>query len=186
MIHQRSKVDLGSMMLKIFVCAILILPSLFSCSKEPTAPGPFTLYVDNKTKYNYEIFVNGKYKEDVEEYTKQNIGRFEQDGHTYLQAKTDGYTDFDTFVVNIENDSYTWTLVVSSFTLYVENNTNENVHIYVAYTFGGLCPKGEKLTMGDFPQTETTFLEAYGHYHYWYTVVRTIGKDEYTWSLIIN
>jgi len=47
MIHQRSKVDLVSMMLKILVCAIFILPSLFSCSKEPTASVPFTLYVDN-------------------------------------------------------------------------------------------------------------------------------------------
>jgi len=189
MIHQRSKMDLVSMILKFFVCAIFILPSLFSCSKKPTASAPFTLYVDNKTEYNYEIFVNGKYKENVEEYTKQNIGSFAQDQSAHLQAKTDGYTDFDAFVTNIGNDTYTWTLTVSSFILYVDNITNEDVQIFVAYTYAGLCPQGEKMCMGDFPQTETTFLEAYGPPspgHYWHNVIRTIGKDEYTWTLLID
>jgi len=99
MIHQRSKVDLVSMMLKLFVCAIFILPSLFSCSKESTAPDPFALYVDNKTEYNYAIFVNGEQEEDVEEYTKKYIGHFAQGQSAHLQAKTDGHTDFDAFVV---------------------------------------------------------------------------------------
>jgi hypothetical protein len=176
-------------MLKLFVCAIFILPSLFSCSKEPTAPSPFTLYADNKTKYNYAIFVNEEHEEDVEKYAKKYIGYFAQDQSVHLQAKTDGYTDFDVFVANIENDSYTWTLIVSSFTLYVENLTNEDVQIYVAYTYAGICPQSEKLCMGDFPQTETTLMEAYGPFspgHYWCNIIRTIGKDEYTWTLRID
>ena len=46
-------------LIKYFLSYIFILILLFlSCSKEgPTALGPFTLNVDNQTKYDYDVYV---------------------------------------------------------------------------------------------------------------------------------
>lgn len=175
--------------IKILLYIVISLFLFVSCSKDVTEPKPFQLYVDNKTDYNYKIFVNGEYKETVDSLTKKSIGSFDGAVSNHLQAKTGGFTDFDASIDEVNGSTYTWTLELSSFTLCIDNKTNEDVAIYVAYTYAGICDQGEKHCMGEFPQAETSLLEAYGPYppgHYWRKIMRTIGKDKVEWSLNIN
>lgn len=173
-------------LIKYFLSYIFILILLFwSCSKEgPTASGPFTLNVDNQTKYDYDVYVNGDFVGSIEKNIKQNMGSFNQDEFMHFQAKASGYTDFDNIIDTRGMNSYTWILKISNFTLYVENNTNENLTICYDYNVIGSCLSQTKRNFGEFTQSVNSYLEAYGAYppgHYWEEHIRTIGKEQYTW-----
>ncbi len=171
---------------------LLIAAAITGCSKksptesEPEPDPEFTLTVNNQTQYAYDIYVSGQYAGIAANNSSAEMGDFKCDAGTNLKASRGGYTEFEKNVDTRGKDSYTWTLVIPSYTLLARNDTGYNLEISVDEYYIGIAYAYSTTTMGVFEQSSNTHLYAYyPHfpYYYWDSYVSTLGYNEYTWWL---